>query len=46
MRLYEPEIVVNACCRCCRELMVRDPIHVDDRFIRQTLYLCLIVKIV
>jgi hypothetical protein len=20
------EIVVNACCRCCRELMARDPI--------------------
>jgi len=38
--------VINACCHCWRELIVRDPIRVDDRFIRQTLDLCLIVRIV
>jgi len=26
MRLYGLERVIDACCRCCRELMVRDPI--------------------
>ena len=37
MGLYGLERVVIACCRCCRELMVREAIRVDDRFIRQSL---------
>jgi len=46
IRLYGLERVVNACYRCCSELMVRDPIRVDDRFIRQTLDPHLIVRFV
>ena len=46
IRLYGLERVVNACCRCCRELMVRDLIRVDDGFVRQTLDPRLIVRTV
>lgn len=37
MGLYGLKRVVNSCCGCCRELMVRDLIRVNDSFIRQTL---------
>ena len=44
--LYGLERVVNACCHCCRELIVHDPIRVDNRFIHQTLDPRSIIRIV